>query len=86
MRPAPRTARPRHWYAELSPYGISTLSDADTLARFDSVQDRDAWCSIDPEHRAPVTLASVRHRYDVRQFAESQETPAHIHHRPSYQF
>lgn len=93
MRPAPHTTRPRHWYAEISPYGTNTISDADTLARFDNMQDRNAYCSIDPEHRAPVTLEEVRHRYDVTAFDDpdrrdpaEQGMPATIHHRPSYQF
>ena len=78
----PRSDRPRHWYAEYSPYGVATLSDGDTLTRFATKQERDNWCSEDPEHRASVTLAEVRHRYDVRKFGSDCHT---ISHRAGYQ-
>lgn len=95
MRPETRAAR--HYYAERSPYGTNTISDADTLARFDSIEERRQWLEImddaEPNQWRAVTLAEVRHRYDVRQFAadyherytQSGDRIRYIHHRPSYQ-
>lgn len=35
----------KHYYAQSTPYGATTASIADTLYRFNSKEDRDAWVS-----------------------------------------
>lgn len=67
-----RSARPRHWYAVGYAY-MRAISDIDILARFNSKQDRDAYCEARNANGyegewEPVTLASIRHRFDIRQF------------------
>lgn len=79
-----RSARPRHWYAVGYAY-MRAISDIDILARFSSQQDRATFCERFPVWE-PVTLASIRHRYDVTAFddldrhqpAEDASTPASI--------
>lgn len=53
----------RHYYAQRSPYGVTTASAADDLVRFDSADDRDQWTERDPEHRAAITSSSARRWY-----------------------
>lgn len=58
----------RHYYAENCVYGINSLSEDDTLLRFDSRAERDAWVAEDEEHRQAVTLSEERSRYSVEYF------------------
>lgn len=75
---------PRHYYAIRYAYA-EAISDGDALARFDSQQDRATFCERFSQWE-PVTLADVRHRYDMtafddpdrRQQAEDASTPARV--------
>jgi hypothetical protein len=75
---------PRHYYAIRYAYA-GAISDGDALARFSSQQDRATFCERFPVWE-PVTLASIRHRYDVTAFddpdrhqpAEDASTPARV--------
>ena len=89
------TTQSRHYYAERSPYGSNTLSNADTLARFSSVAERRAWIEAqEQEHPGqwhPVTVAQVRHRYAISDFSRPDRhepaqdgAPAYVHQRDEY--
>lgn len=74
----------RHYYAIRYAYA-GAISDGDALARFSSHTARRQFCERFPQWE-PVTLASIRHRYDVTAFnnldrhqpAEDASTPARI--------
>lgn len=75
----------RHYYAIRYAYDGAT-SDGDALARFASHAERRQFCERFPQWE-PVTLASIRHRFDVAAFddrdrhepAEDASTPARIY-------
>lgn len=81
---------PRHCYAIRYAYP-GAISAGDVLTRFDSQQARASFCERFPEYE-PVTLESVRHRFDVRQFAadyqelytQAGDTIRYIYQRPGY--
>lgn len=62
-----------HYYAIHIPHHIG-MFEAPSLMRFETREERDAWCArFDCTHLAgsvckPVTLASVKHIFDVRKF------------------
>ena len=65
----------RHYYAEFCQYGSKTISDGDTLMRFETREERDEIVkrinetNTELDDKAiPVTLSSVSHRYDARKF------------------
>ena len=65
----------RHYYAEFCQYGSKSISDDDTLMRFETQEERDEIVkrinemnqSTD-EKAIAVTLSAVSHRYDTRKF------------------
>ena len=67
----------RHHYAIWHAYDNAISAD-DVLARFDTREERDEWCdrinSRDPMSHGkwePVTLASVRHRFNPADFGRA---------------
>lgn len=76
---------PRHYYAIRYAYA-GAISSGDALARFTSHRDCATFCGRFPQWE-PVTLASIRHRYDVSAFddrdrheqPEDPSTPARIY-------
>lgn len=93
------TSSPRHCYAVHYAYP-NAISDRDTLARFNSLESRAQWLedmeSVEPGQWEPVTLAAVRHRFDVKDFGpaapnyyqiynQSGETIPYIYQRSTYQ-
>jgi len=85
----------RHWYAICYPYR-DALSECDTLAQFDSLEERNDFCERFPKWE-PVTLASVRHRFNPRAFytddahelngirTSRDQIVFYIYQRPNYQ-
>ena len=75
----------RYYYAIRYAYR-DAISDGDALARFSSQQNRATFCERFPVWE-PVTLASIRHRFDVSALndrdrhepAEDASTPARIY-------
>ena len=61
-----RTKARRHYYAVLYAYD-NAISDSDRLYRFASSKARASFCKERPQAEA-VTLASIRHRFSVREF------------------
>ena len=74
----------RHYYAIRYAYR-DAISDGDALARFGSHAERRQFCERFPQWE-PVTLASIRHRFDVSALndrdrhepAEDASTPARV--------
>lgn len=62
----------RHYYAELCPYDLNTLSIDDCVLQFDSKKERDRWVAADPDDFNPerriISLSEASASYKIEDF------------------
>jgi hypothetical protein len=83
----------RHFYAQYSPYGTTTLSEGMELAQFRTKEERDEWVErmngyADKDEWEAVTLREVSHRFDPKAFGTDREREYRLaktcHNRPVF--